>query len=256
MGILTELGRRFHLFCHKPRHWTLRPGTIDRRLFRQVVIQNEYRLPSRFDGRDTIVDIGSHIGSFAYAVLRRGAGAVWCCEPDADNFHLLEHNLAPYNPRVHLIEAAIWRSDQSVSHLALHNPEDDPRNTSAYQVADAPSGSRVRGVAFDDLIDRATGGGARRVRLLKLDCEGSEWPILLTSRRLHLIDAIHGEYHRTPCSGLFGVAGHAEYTPALLERYLAQQGFRVQILPDPKGPQRIGLFFAERANAKDAHAAA
>ena len=33
------------------------------------------------------------------------------------------------------------------------------------------------------------------MRLLKLDCEGAEWPILLTSRRLHLIDEIVGEFH-------------------------------------------------------------
>ena len=43
MGVLKELYRRFQLLLHKPRHWQLRPDTIDRRIFREVVIHNEYR---------------------------------------------------------------------------------------------------------------------------------------------------------------------------------------------------------------------
>jgi hypothetical protein len=37
-------------------------------------------------------------------------------------------------------------------------------------------------VPFDLIVELAVGAGS--VRLLKLDCEGSEWPILFTSRRL------------------------------------------------------------------------
>ena len=33
------------------------------------------------------------------------------------------------------------------------------------------------------------------VGLLKLDCEGSEWPILATSRLLHKVERIAGEFH-------------------------------------------------------------
>ncbi len=30
---------------------------------------------------------------------------------------------------------------------------------------------------------------------MKIDCEGAEWPILLDSLRLYMIDEIIGEYH-------------------------------------------------------------
>ena len=56
-------------------------------------------------------------------------------------------------------------------------------------------GEPVAKVAFDEIVDRVTNHGERRVRLLKLDCEGAEWPILLTSQRLDLIDEICGEFH-------------------------------------------------------------
>ncbi len=251
MGLLTEVRRRFQLLCHKPRHWRLRPGTIDRRLFREVVVQNQYRLPRRFRHTDIVLDVGGHVGSFAYAVLRRGAGSVWCCEPSATNFRLLQHNLYPYRDRVRLLYGAVWRSDASATHLGLHNPDSDA-NTGAVQVTDAPASRRVAAVPFDELIDRATEGGARRVRLLKLDCEASEWPILLTSRRLGRIDAICGEYHVVPPAGPFAVAGYEEYSPDLLARYLGAHGFRVRIAPEPR-QAGLGLFFAERGDEGVGH---
>ena len=251
MGLLTEVRRRFQLLCHKPRHWRLRPGTIDRRLFREVVVQNQYRLPRRFRPDDVVIDVGGHVGSFAYAVLRRGAGAVWCCEPGATNFRLLQHNLFPYRDRARLVHGAVWRSDRAATHLGLHNP-DRPANTGAIQVTDGPAPRRVPAVPFDELIDRATEDGARRVRLLKLDCEASEWPILLTSRRLDRIDAICGEYHVIPPAGPFAVAGHEEYSPELLERHLGAHGFRVRSVPEPR-QVGLGLFFAERGDEGVGH---
>jgi FkbM family methyltransferase len=249
MGVLTELYRRFVLFRHKPRRWLLRPNTIDRRVFRSVAIDNEYELPPRFAPHDVILDVGGHVGSFSYAVLKRGAGVVYACEPDADNFRLLRHNLRPYRDRVHLFPHAVWRSDQAVARLYFHNHQGDPRNTGAGSVAGGPTARQVSVLPFDDLVDRATEGGARRVRLLKLDCEGAEWPILLTSRSLHRIDAVCGEYHLRALAGPYAVAGCPEFTPAVLERHLAQQGFRARTRPAPKAPH-VGLFFAERGEAQ------
>jgi FkbM family methyltransferase len=251
MGILSGLRRRLLLYWHKPRHWRLRPGTIDRRVFREVVIDNEYRLAPRFHPRDVIVDVGAHVGSFAYAVLRRGAGTVYCCEPSRENFGLLQHNLRPFGAGAHLFQGAVWRSDREVTHLMLQN-EADPRNTGAAQVVETLAAEPVAALPFDRLIQRATEGGARRVRLLKLDCEGSEWPILFTSRMLHLVDAICGEYHVVPSDGPFAVAGHGDYTPGALVRFLTAQGFRAHFHAHPKAPERVGLFFAERVAAREA----
>jgi FkbM family methyltransferase len=244
MGIATELYRRWQLFRHKPRHWQLRPGTIDRRLFREVVVHNDYELPERFDLHDVILDVGAHLGSFSLAVLQRGAGLVYSCEADPDNFRLLQHNLRPHARRVRLFQQAVWRSDRNVPYLRLHNPE-DPRNTGAIRVAEEGDGPPVPVLPFDELVVRATCGGPGRIRLLKLDCEGAEWPILLTSGLLGAVDAICGEYHLEACTGPFAVRGYGAYSPGLLERYLGEQGFRVRTRPAARNP-RLGLFFAER----------
>ena len=51
-------------------------------------------------------------------------------------------------------------------------------------------GPLVDAVPFDDIVEEVSGGGARRIALVKIDCEGGEFPILLTSRRLDRIDRI------------------------------------------------------------------
>lgn len=244
MGLLNRLYRRFLLARHLPRHWQLRPGTIDRRVFRLVVIENEYQLPAHFAPDDVVLDVGGHIGSFTLAVLERGAGLVHCCEPDAENFRVLSHHLAPFGERVNLHHAAVWRSDDPEPSLALHNPF-DPRNTAAGRVCSPESGARIQAIPFDDLIDRVTSDG-RRVRLVKLDCEGAEWPILLTSRRLDRIETLCGEYHLGTLGNLYRVGDQTAFQPEQLVECLEQQGFRVRLEPFTFAPFPAGLFFAER----------
>ena len=245
MGLLREFCRRFQLLLHKPRHWQLRPDTIDRRIFREVVIHNEYQLPARFDPRDVVLDVGAHIGFFALAALRRGAGAVHCWEANPDNFRLLQANLRPYANRVRTSELAVWRSDRPTAYLHFHNAT--PRNTGAGAVSTEADGLMVAARAFDDLIAGAVGDG-RRVRLVKLDCEGSEWPILFTSRMLHVVDSLRGEYHWVDAVGPFAVAGYPQFTPAVLERFLSEQGFRVRTRPMTKDPRRPVLCRTRRSN--------
>ncbi|MFO0925518.1 MAG: FkbM family methyltransferase [Gemmataceae bacterium] len=244
MGLLRELYRRYLIARHRPPHWQLRTGTIDRRIFRTVVVDNEYRLPDRFDAADVLLDIGAHTGSFALAALRRGAGTVVCCEPDRDNFALLEDNLRPWTDRLRLRRAAVWRSDEPVASLCLHNPLDE-RNTGANQVTADATAASVPVAAFDALVDELTADG-RRLRLVKLDCEGAEWPILLTARRLDRVDALCGEYHLGSLPPLFDVAGHTPYSPALLAHHLEAQGFAVTVEPLSRGVTPVGLFFAQR----------
>lgn len=245
MGWLRELHRCLVVWSHLPRHWRLRPGTLDRRLFRHVVLDNEYRLPGRFGPGDVVLDVGAHTGSFALAVLRRGVGRVVCCEPQPDNAHLLTRNLAPFRDRVSVLPSAVWRSDRPAS-LRLR-PAWDSRNTGAAQALEADDGPAIRTVAFDDLVrQHAPRGG--RVRLVKLDCEGAEWPILLTSRCLGQVEALCGEYHLPPL--IVPPADLPPPCPELLVECLTGHGFDVTLAAAPGSSLPVGLFFAHRGVAE------
>jgi FkbM family methyltransferase len=245
MSKLTEWYRRLVTSWSQPRHWQMRPGTVDRRVFRTVVMGNEYRLPARFGPQDVVLDVGAHTGSFACAVLRRGAGTVYCCEADEAAFRLLKENLEPYGVRARPVHGAVWKSDTQSPLLHFH------KTAGMGSVADYDAGTAVPVVRFDELVEQIGRQHPLGIRLLKLDCAGSEWPILLTSSTLPRIDAICGEYHLGEFPAVFQVPGHGCFTTALLQEHLQSQGFNVKIEHHDHNP-RTGLFFAQNRRARQA----
>jgi FkbM family methyltransferase len=251
--------------------WSFRSGTLDRLIFDSVVAHNEYRLPERFEPGDIVVDVGAHIGSFAYAVARRGGMHVWSIEPDHANYALAAEHLRPFVDQGHvrLMHAAVWRSDPNDDELRFDGYHALPRSYPGMDgVVNTGGGSVVWGlgepvakIAFDEVVDLATNCGERRVRLLKLDCEGAEWPIVLTSRTLHLIDEIVGEFHELggplleigedrPSNALvFHSDRVAGFTIEEFARFLRDAGFAVTYSRHvrPNGVlEGLGLFFARR----------
>jgi FkbM family methyltransferase len=238
-----------------------------------VVVLNEYRLPDRFAPGDVVLDVGAHIGAFAYAVVQRGAEHVWSIEPDPSNCAAAAEHLRPYIDKgyVQLTHQAVWRSDPNDDELRFDGYHDFPKSFKGMEgVLNTGDGSVMWGegkpvakVAFDDVVDLVTNGGERRVRLLKLDCEGAEWPILLTSQRLHLVDEIVGEFHelggpfleigedRPTKAQIFHSDRVAAFTVEELARFLNDAGFSVthRRHQRPDGTlEGLGLFFATRAS--------
>ena len=194
----------------------------------------------------TVVDIGAHIGSFSILAAMKGARRVLAYEAGADNFDLLVTNCGAL-PAVECHRAAVWRSDADGASLSWREAS-NPQNTGGGTVVECatiagePTGGgrrcTVRTIPFDDIVERAG-----TVDLLKIDAEGSEYPILLTSGRLDRVDAIVGEYHEI--AGLderMAIAGVPDWTIDRLREHLDRQGFDVAVMR--KGP--LGFFRAER----------
>jgi hypothetical protein len=113
---------------------------------------------------------------------------------------------------------------------------------------DRTAGVEVPSIAFDTLIRHVTDDGKRRVACLKIDCVGAVFPILLTSRCLHLIDYICGEFHefRDGIPEHARVDGFARFSIEELTRALNQQGFAVAV--QRHGTSHMGLFFARNTS--------
>lgn len=218
------------------QHWHARPGTWDAAIARQVVA-GEY---GTLDFRGKVVlDIGAHIGGFSVLAARNGARRVVACEPEPGNAELLRHNVAPF-PQCEVREVAVWRSDVALEDDLSWAPSENAVNTGGGGVYEErlPNGPRtlVKPLAFDRLLD-----DLGVVDLLKLDCEGSEYPILLTSQRLGLVREIVGEWHDVPMQ-LNGSAG-ADWNPIGLFAALVEAGF--EVTHSPLGV-RLGKFHARR----------
>ena len=255
--------------------WRFRNGTLDQAIFNGVVVFNEYRLPARFAPGDLVIDVGAHIGSFAQAVLSRGCQKVYCIEADRTNFEIAAENLRPHieNGHVQLVSGAAWRSDRNTDELYFDGYHPFPKSFTGMEgVLNTGNGSVVWGsgepvatIAFDRIVDLMTNYGEHRVRLLKLDCEGAEWPILLTSQRLGLISEICGEFHeiggqfleisedRPAKDPVFSFANVEKFTIDVLVDYLSDAGFTVTYHRHrrPTGAiEGFGLFFATREAAR------
>ena len=259
--------------------WRFRPSTMDQPIFNGVVLLNEYDLPVRFAPSDILIDIGAHIGSFAEAALSRGCENIFCIEPDRANFEIAEVNLNQQIEQgfVKIVCGAAWRSDQNNDELYFDGyhpfPNSYPGMSAIINTGNgsviwpfSTNATAVTKLAFDEIVGLVTNHGEKRVRLLKLDCEGAEWPILLTSQRLDLIDEICGEFHeiggqfleisedRLSKEPVFSYDGSAKFTIDLLVTYLNNLGFSVTYSRHrrPAGElEGLGLFFARRISAPE-----
>lgn len=226
-----------------PVTFELPHGQMEAGMWLEIVKNNEYRLPDRFSADDVIVDVGAHVGTFAVECLRRGAGVVICVEPSRDNVAMLERNTSLYGPRVKVLQAAAWRSDEPSQWLNLSRmPGAD--HTAGYSVVGVTDGACVWSVKMDDILASV----GRRIRLLKLDCEGAEFPILLTSRRLDVVHEICGEWHTAwlrPAPNHARVDERSIYSVDDLVQCLTLAGFDVVTDTHPDSCH-LGHFWARR----------
>jgi FkbM family methyltransferase len=228
--------------------FSLRPGSADDVIYDQVVRQNEYLVPAQFAPGSVVGDIGTHVGAFSYLAMTRGAAIVVGYEPERANYRCAKQNLSAFGSRAHVHCAAVWRFDATTGQLPFF-PSSDPTNTGGGSVIWDTAGDRVDAVPLDGVVEATSQGGRRRVDLVKIDCEGAEFPILLTSKLLHRIDRIVGEYHelRAPLPRHAAIPGYTEFTVDHLIGVLRTSGFAVRAEPRASGSDgELGLFFARR----------
>jgi FkbM family methyltransferase len=234
-----------------------RLGGDDSRIFEDVVDLNEYSLPQSFNEQDVVIDIGSHIGSFSYAALTRGAGKVYAYEAHPVNHAITLKNLERFGERAVCRNVAVWRSD--VGRRTLFNDDIDSLssgNTGGHAVFYNEAGLPVQTVGLDDIIFEVSDGLRRKIRLLKIDCEGAEYPILFTTTHLEYIEEICGEYHVIDSRIMperARVKGMAEqFDGHALKKFLEAAGWSVLLKPADE-QNKLGQFHATRSKTSISH---
>jgi FkbM family methyltransferase len=215
-------------------------------IYTNVVTRNEYRLPEDISGA-VVIDIGMHVGAFGHLALTRGAAELHGFEPDASNYSCAVKNLARFGACVHLHNRAVWRSDIAAPALHFWRSTDTANAGGGTLIWDT-DGPLVDAVPFDAVVDTITENAKRRISMLKIDCEGAEFPILLTSSRLHRIDRIVGEYHelRGELPRHVRIPGCDQFTVEILAAHLERAGFTVTLEQQAMATfGALGLFFAE-----------
>jgi FkbM family methyltransferase len=169
----------------------LRMGSCDADVFESVCAENEYRLPPELEQNDVVIDVGAHIGSFSAGCYYRGSRKIFAFEPHPENAELASENLAALEGIKFYSKAVLDRD----CHVKMTDfPETfGGQNTGGGQITITENGG-IDAIALDAILQEF-----QTVKILKLDCEGSEWAILAKSTELSRVENICGEYHtRSP----------------------------------------------------------
>ena len=139
---------------------------------------------------DVFIDVGAHVGYFSMlaAALVGPAGRVISFEPDTTNYaHLLEHVERNGASQVLPVPLAVG-SEPRVADFFVNDDNDGGHGL--WEVGTHPfnektrEARRTRKVFLTTLDDFVGASGARRVKAIKIDAEGSEVAVLAGARTL------------------------------------------------------------------------
>ena len=147
---------------------------------------------------------------------------VYAFEPFPNSFELLEKNLSINNiQNVHPFPVAIWSHSGDIF-LDLSSGE-PLKITSSKEGEDSEfsEGVTVHAITLDEFISEKQ---IQRIDLLKLDCEGAEYEILMKAPKMTLnkIDRIILEYHDV----------NDDLQHDKLIRFLQNEGYQVKTYPN------------------------
>jgi FkbM family methyltransferase len=170
--------------------------------YNDIFYHRTYTLHVGIPERGVVVDVGANVGLFSI-LAAPFAAEIHAFEPSASNFRLLEKNLADFpNVTIHnsavgsFNGAALLRVDQGSTEYTLQK---FPGELSI-------SSGRSEPVRVTTLAQAFADNRIKRCDLLKLDCEGAEYDILLQAPHdlLAGIGAIVLEFHDH-------LSGHTHY---------------------------------------------
>lgn len=161
-----------------------RPGGSDADVIREIWGENVYRV-ALGDMWGTVVDVGANIGAFSVFAALHGASRVIAVEPEPDNAVVLGSNIADY-PQITHRGVATWSEDGEVQ---MQPSQGGTRVT--------VGGSLV--VPAMTLAELFAADGIQECSVLKMDIEGSEYPVLeaTPSNLLARIHYLTMEFHNT-----------------------------------------------------------
>jgi FkbM family methyltransferase len=201
---------------------TIRRNKWDARVLQEIFLTKPYDRTLALSEGATVVDVGGYIGDFAlYAASHLKAKKVVVYEPSPKNFALLQRNIAVNQlaNRIIPVNKAIGTTGSVM--MNTNSPDRDQVNVTSYG---HKHNSELVAIDTDSLSNVLEQHHLGEVDLLKLDCEGAEYDIILSTPPdvLRRVRHIVFEHHE--------IDGAAELLEATRSK-LVGAGFRLTKLP-------------------------
>jgi len=199
-------------------------------VFKEIFVTDFYdidTLVKELPPKPVIVDIGANAGYFNIILFSKLQEAtVYAYEPIPVNYELFTSNIA-LNPglekKIHLYNKAVVGTPQDHVELFMEHSAENSVIASVYSDFDHQNKYSIKVPAIS-LAEIINGNQLKQIDLLKVDCEGSEYPIIYeTPRELWArVKRLTIEVHN-----LDNDKRNADY----LGKFLAEQGFEVVSAP-------------------------
>ncbi|MDH7512868.1 MAG: FkbM family methyltransferase [Clostridiales bacterium] len=149
-----------------------------------------------FEEGDIVVDIGAYIGLFSMVLAKKHPGiTIYAFEPVSINFRNLIRGIEANGIRnVRAFQLAVTADGRKLEMLYSHSFTGGS-TTLEIQKENISTAHLVEKVASKTLDQIFNEFGIDRCKLLKIDCEGSEYEILYSAKCLDRISNIRGEFH-------------------------------------------------------------
>lgn len=145
-----------------------------------------------FKPGDVVIDIGAHIGMFAiYTALCFPQVVIHAFEPFPANFEMLEQNLDRNGITTVRIHHQGVTSDGRLLEMVT-NPQNSGGSTCHSRTLEHGRSGGIPSTTLDHIFDSL---GIGKCKLLKIDCEGSEYEILFSTHSLSKVEYLSGEFH-------------------------------------------------------------
>lgn len=170
----------------------VRKHSSDLMAFFNIWVIGEYKeITVDLKSNDSVIDIGGHIGLFSiYITQFCNKGIILTYEPDKNNYELLKKNLTQnFITNVQIFNCAV--SKNNIDKVEFFISDDEAAHS---LIKKSKKTVEVKSISLQKIFEE---NKIEKCKLLKLDCEGSEYQILnnLPSEIFKKIEKIILEYH-------------------------------------------------------------
>jgi FkbM family methyltransferase len=153
-------------------------------VFKEIFLSDFYAIDAllkKLPPRPVVLDIGANAGYFEMMLFSKTeAATVYAYEPILSNVTLFQQNVA-LNPglsnRIHVFNKAVTGTPREAVQLFMETDTGNSVIASIYADFDRQNhfGVQVPAVSLQQILEE---NGIERADLVKIDCEGSEYPII------------------------------------------------------------------------------
>ena len=208
--------------------FNLRYNSFDEKIYNDVYVNNSYNIVDLTD--KIVIDIGSHIGSFIKTSVEKNAEFVDAYEMNTISYEQCLKNIKNYE-NVKTSNKVVWgqsgekiKSPNSILYSKIN--EQNILNTGGETLMFDVGNEYeiIESISLDDIVSIYD-----KIGLVKIDCEGSEYPILYNFNNFDKIDSFVIEFH---CYSLMDtplIEDKSLYNELDLKKYLESKGFSVYL---------------------------